>query len=51
MATSNSRFLLLPDLGEPGPDTKQTVVRRYTLTRLPVSRVEPPPKPSQQRAA
>ena len=49
--SSNSRFLLLPELGEPAPGGKQTVVRRYSLTRMPTPRVEPPTRPARRPGA
>jgi len=47
---SRSRFLLLPELGEPAAGTKQAVVRRYSLTRLPAPREASPSKAAERRA-
>ncbi len=47
--TTRSRFLLLPELGESADGTKQAVVRRYSLTRLPAPRAASPSKASERR--
>jgi hypothetical protein len=52
MTSSNkrSRFLLLPELGEPAAGAKQPVLRRYSLTRIPAKHAEPPAKHGKQAA-
>jgi hypothetical protein len=39
---AGSRFLLLPELSEPSVTSKQPVLRRYSLARLPVLQMDPP---------
>ncbi len=38
---AKSRFLLLPELREQPVGSKQPVLRRYSLARLPVDRAAP----------
>jgi hypothetical protein len=39
---AGSRFLLLPELSEPSVTSKQPVLRRYSLARLPALQMDPP---------
>lgn len=39
-ANAKSRFLLLPELRDPSVSSKQPVLRRYSLARLPSERAE-----------
>jgi hypothetical protein len=39
---AGSRFLLLPELSEPSVTSKQPVLRRYSLARMPAPHVDPP---------
>jgi hypothetical protein len=39
---AGSRFLLLPELSEQSVTSKQPVLRRYSLARLPAVHVDPP---------